>query len=340
MPQRQYTVVIVGATGVVGRTLLRVMEARGFPAGELRLVATSRSAGTRISAYGRDWTVAASGEEALEGADFVFVSAGGDVSRRWCPAAAGAGAIAIDDSSAFRLEAHVPLVIPEINGDDVAAHRGIISQPNCSTTPLVMALAPLQRAVGVRRVVAVTYQSVSGTGGAAVRELEAQQRARVLGEPLPAAAVYPRRIDENVLPVVDAFQEDGFTKEEHKVAAESRKILHAPHLLVSATCARVPLAVGHSVAAHVELGGALEVAEARRLVAAMPGVTLMDEPAAGIFPTALDVAGGDGVLVGRIRRDPAFDHGIAFWAVVDNLRKGAATNMVQIAEAVIARGLR
>ncbi|HEY8489959.1 MAG TPA: aspartate-semialdehyde dehydrogenase [Dehalococcoidia bacterium] len=336
---RTYSVAVVGATGVVGREFLRILEERRFPLGDLRLLATSRSAGKAVRAMGRDLTVEETRPEAFRGMDFVFLSATDEASRRYAPLAVEAGAVVLDDSGAWRMEPDVPLVVPEVNGEDLAGHRGIIATPNCTTTPLVMALWPLHQVNPVRRVVVDTYQSVSGTGGAAVEELTAQTRAAVLDQPVPAPEQYPHRIAFNLLPQVGSFLENAYCKEEMKIVNETRKIMHAPDLAISATTVRVPVYFAHSEAVHVELSRPMEAEEARRLMAAMPGVRVVDDPAARAYPMPLDATGRDEVLVGRVRRDISHPSGLALWISCDNIRKGAALNVVQIMEELIAREL-
>jgi aspartate-semialdehyde dehydrogenase len=282
--------------------------------------------------------VAEAAADAFEGVDVALFSAGADVSRELAPQAVERGAVVIDNSSQWRMEPDVPLVIPEVNGDDAALHEGIVANPNCSTMQLVPLLMALRDAVGLERVVVDTYQSVGGTGTDAVEELEAQIAAHVAGRP-KEASVYPHPIAFNALPEIDVFLDDGYSKEEWKVIHESRKILHLPDLRVSCTAVRVPVFVGHSEAVHVETRRSVTPEEARRLFAAVPGVEVVDEPAEHRYPLATDAAGRDVIQVGRVRRDASLPdgRGLAFWCVSDNLRKGAATNAVQIAELLAAR---
>ena len=332
------TVAVIGASGAVGEVFLRVAAERELPIGELRLLATARSAGRRLSFRGRSYTVQETSEQALDGADLVFCSATSAASRQWGPRVVERGAVMIDDGSAYRMEPTVPVVVPEVNADDLEWHRGIISIPNCTTTPLVMALHALRGVQPLRRVTAATYQAVSGTGAAAVAELQAQLRAYGRGEPLPAPRVYPHQIALNVIPQVDAFGEDGYTAEERKMRDETRKILHLPELPFAATCVRVPTFIGHGSAVHVEFEGAVSVEQARAALRAQAGVELMDDPAHALYPTPLGAEGDDRVFVGRLRADPTVPHGLVLWTVSDNLRKGAATNAIQIAEELIRRG--
>ena len=333
---RPLNIALVGATGAVGRVFLQVMEERSFPVASLRVCASPRSLGKRLSFRGQELPV----EEATPGlfaeCDLAFISVSADISRQLAPQAVEAGCVVIDDSAAFRMEPDVPLVVPEVNAGDVEGHRGILAIPNCSTTQMVMALYPLHQANPVRRVVVDTYQSVSGTGGAAMEELRRQSRQVLEGEPTTPEQ-YPHQIAFNVLPQIDSFLESGYTVEEQKMAQEARKIMHAPEMALSATCVRVPVAVGHSEALHVEFDRPMEVAEARALLKAFPGVTVADDPADHSYPMPVDAAGRDDVFVGRIRRDASHPNGLALWVVSDNLRKGAATNAVQIAEELVRR---
>ena len=336
--KQAYNVAVVGATGLVGRVFLDILEHRDFPLGSLRLLATARSAGKTVRVRGKDMTIEETNDASVEGADFVFISATTEASRYYAPLAARAGAIAIDDSSAWRMEPNVPLVVPEVNADDLGWHEGIVSIPNCSTTPLAMALDALRRISPVRRVVVDTYQSVSGTGTAAVEELKAQSAAALEGREARAEA-YPHPIGFNVLPQIDGFLENGYTKEEWKMVQETRKILHEPDLAISATCVRVPVMVGHSEAVHVEFGRTVEPAEARAALAGAPGIVVQDDGARSEYPLPRNAEGQDPVYVGRIRSDASHPNGLAFWLVSDNLRKGAALNALQIAETMIQRNL-
>ncbi len=335
---KQYNVAVVGATGVVGEAFLSIVAERGFPLKGLKLLATARSAGKRIRFGEGEIVVGETTPQSFAGSDFVFISASGAASREYAPIARDAGAIVIDDSSVWRQDPDVPLVVPEINAEDVDAHKGILAIPNCSTTPLVLCLAPLHKLNRVTRVVADTYQSVSGTGTAAVGELDAQSRAWASGGE-HAASVYPHPIAFNVLPQVDVFMDDGYTKEEWKMMAETRKILHEPGLPLSATCVRVPVFISHSVAAHVEFERPISPDEVRAILRTAPGVVVQDDPASNSYPTPLAAAGKDPAYVGRIRRDSSHPNGIAIWISTDNIRKGAALNAIQIAETMIERGL-
>ena len=332
------TVAVVGATGVVGRTMVRVLGERGFPVGELRLMASGRSAGRTVEVGGRTIEIQEAVGEAFEGVDIALFSAGGDISKELAPQAAARGATVIDNSSAWRMDPNVPLVVSQVNPGDLEWHEGIIANPNCSTMQLAPVLMALRDSVGIDRVVVDTYQSVSGTGADAIAELEGQIRAHVAGE-AKHASVYPHPIAFNALPEIDVFLDNGYTKEEWKVVTESRKILHLPELRISCTAVRVPVFVSHSEAVHVETTEPITPETARRLFAAVDGVVVQDDPGSHAYPLAMDAAGKDEVFVGRVRQDPSVDggRGIAFWVVSDNLRKGAATNAVEIAEALVAR---
>jgi aspartate-semialdehyde dehydrogenase len=331
------TVTVVGATGVVGRTMIQVLSERHFPVGDLRLLASGRSAGSTVSADGRTLTVGEATPEAFEGVDIALFSAGSDISRQLAPEAAARGATVIDNSNAWRMEPNVPLIVSQVNPEDGEWHEGIIANPNCSTMQLVPVLMALRDTVGLERVIVDTYQSVSGTGAEALAEMESQIRAHVAGE-AKVASVYPHPIAFNVLPEIDAFLDNGYSREEWKVVTESRKILHLPDLRVSCTAVRVPVFVSHSEAVHVETSKPISPAEARRAFAAVPGVVVMDDPAAHVYPIATQAAGKDEIYVGRVRTDPSVERGLVLWVVSDNLRKGAATNAVEIAEVLLERG--
>ena len=335
-----YRVAVVGATGAVGSTILEVLAERGFPAREVVPFTSERSAGTRLSFAGDQIECRPLSAESIEGIDIVLSSAGGAVSAEWAPRLVEAGAVVVDNTSFWRMHEEVPLVIPEVNPDDAAGHRGIVANPNCTTMQTVVALAPIWREAGIERLVASTYQSVSGTGRNAVEELTAQSKALLAGKEA-RAGVYPHPIAFNVLPQVESFKDgDDYTTEERKVMAETRKLLGAGEgLRISATCARVPVITGHSVSANVQTRDALTPEDCRELLAAAPGVVVVDDPAQGIYPLPTAAAGRDDVLVGRIRRDPSQENALNLWIVGDNLRKGAATNAVQVAELLHERGL-
>jgi aspartate-semialdehyde dehydrogenase len=333
------SVAVVGATGAVGRTMIQVLLEKQLPYTELRLLASPRSAGTTVSVAGRDHTVELATPEAFEGVDIALFSAGGGTSTELAPEAAKRGAAVIDNSSAWRMDPDVPLVVSQVNPDDLDWHEGIIANPNCSTMQLVPPLMALRDAVGLERVVVDTYQAVAGTGHKAIVELEEQVKAHAEGRE-KVARVYPHVIGFNALPHIDVFLDNGYTKEEWKLVTESRKILHLPDLRVSSTAVRVPVFVGHSEAVHVETRGSITPSQARELFAGVKGVVVQDDPANSVYPLAMDAAGSDLVYVGRVRQDPSIDgnRGLAFWVVSDNLRKGAASNAVEIAEILVERG--
>jgi aspartate-semialdehyde dehydrogenase len=333
------TVAVVGATGVVGQTMVKVLTERGFPFGELRLLASGRSAGRMVSVAGRTMEVVEATPEAFAGVDIALFSAGGDVSRQLAPRAAARGATVIDNSSAWRMDPNVPLVVSQVNPDDLAGHEGIIANPNCSTMQLAPVLMALRDAVGLERVIVDTYQSVSGTGARAMAELEGQIRAHAAGEP-KTTSVYPHPIAFNAIPEIDVFLDNGYTKEEWKVVAENRKILHLPDLRLSCTAVRIPVFISHSEAIHVETGVPITPDAARALFAAVKGVVVQDDPGQHLYPLASHAAGRDEIFVGRIRQDPSIPdgRGLALWVVSDNVRKGAATNAVEIAEVLVERG--
>ena len=330
-------VAVVGATGAVGSTMIRVLEERGFPVTELRPLASARSAGKIIDYLGKPFEVQELTENSFEGIQIALFSAGGQRARDFAPAAVEAGAVVIDNSSAFRMDPNVPLVVPEVNEADIAGNDGIIANPNCVAAPLVVALKPIADAVGIERIIVSSYQAVSGTGQAAIEELRTQTAGNLAGNE-PEPEVYPHPIAFNVLPHIDVFEESGYTGEEVKVGNETRKMLHLPELAVSATCVRVPVMYAHSQAVHIETTEHLDAAKAREILMLAPGAIVVDEPGANAYPMPRDAAGRDEVFIGRIRNDASHPNGLALWIVSDNLRKGAATNAVQIAESVVMNG--
>jgi len=336
-PDRRLHVAVVGATGMVGQEMLRVLAQRKFPVGKLKPLASERSAGTEVAWNGGTVPVEVLDERSFAGVDVALFSAGAGASRALAPAAVAAGALVIDNSSAWRMADGVPLVVPEVNGDDIRSAEGIVANPNCCAIPLTVVLEPLRRAAGLERVVVSTYQSASGAGKALVDELQEQTRAIAAGRE-PEAREYPHPLAMNVVPGGWTMEDGGYNEEEVKIVAETRKILHAPDLPVVATCVRVPVPVGHGESVFVETGRELGVAEAREILGAAPGVVVQDDPAGQGYPTPMAVAGTDGVYVGRIRRDPSTRHGLVLWIVSDNLRKGAALNAVQIAERALELG--
>jgi aspartate-semialdehyde dehydrogenase len=338
MTFRPLTVAVVGATGVVGRTMIQVLAEREFPVGELRLLASGRSAGRTVPLDGRTYEIAEATPDAFEGVDIALFSAGAGVSRELAPQAANRSATVIDNSSAWRMEPDIPLVVSQVNPDDLEIHEGIVANPNCSTMQLVPVLMALRDAVGIERVVVDTYQSVSGTGADAIAELEGQIRAYAGGQST-SVEVYPHQIAFNALPEIDVFLDNGYTKEEWKVVSESRKILHLPELRLSCTAVRIPVFTAHSEAVHVETSAPISPDRARELFAHVPGVIVQDDPSSHVYPLAIEAAGRDEIFVGRVRQDPSIPdgRGLALWVVSDNLRKGAATNAVEIAEVLVAR---
>ena len=332
------TVAVVGATGAVGEVVLSLLAERRFPVGELRALASGRSAGAKVRFAGREVEVQEARPEAFDGVDFAFFAATGALSKELAPEVARRGGVAIDKSSTWRLDPNVPLVVPEINPDALDKQRGIVACPNCTTIGFVMALEPIRRAAGLRSVVVTTLQAVSGTGKPGVEELERQLEETAHGKP-PTTSTYPAPIAHNVLPLCESFREDGYSTEEVKLLFETRKILGIDDSVqVAMTCVRVPVPVGHSASMLIETERPISPEEARRALAAFPGVVVVDDPARNVFPTPRDVAGRDEVLVGRIRKDLGSEK-LWLWQVSDNLRKGAATNAIQIAEEMIRRGL-
>ena len=328
-------VAIAGATGLVGRQFISILEERDFPVDSVRLLASERSEGKRMRVMGQEVIVEKMTEESFADVDIVLFSAGSGVSRRFSPIAAQQGAVVVDNSKAFRMDDDVPLVVPEVNGDDAFRHNGIIANPNCSTIQLVVALDPIHRVNPIRRVIVDTYQSVSGAGGAGVQELEEQTRASVSGSE-PKANKMPHPIAFNVIPEIDVLLDNGYFNEEWKMVQETRKIMHAPDMAISATAVRVPVYVGHSEAVHIELADPMEPDEVREVLGRAPGVQVIDSPATSGYPLPASAAGTDDVYVGRIRKDASHPNGIALWVVADNVRKGAALNAVQIAETLVA----
>ncbi len=331
-----YDVAVVGATGAVGRTMLSILEERKFPVGRLLPLASARSAGKQVTFNGQKITVEELKADSFEGLDFALFSAGGSVSREFCPIAAQAGCVVIDNSSAFRMEKDIPLVVPEINPHAIGDNPGIIANPNCSTIQMVVALKPIHDRYTIKRVVVSTYQSVSGTGQDAIDELKAQTN-QVLNDKPATRGVYPHQIAFNCLPHIDAFLDTGYTKEEMKMVNETRKILEDDAIQVSPTTVRVPVFYAHSEAVNVETEQAIDLKELRKILGSAPGVRLVDAPGKGEYPLATDAAGRDEVMVGRIRADLDNPNAVNLWIVADNLRKGAALNAIQIAEVLIRR---
>ena len=346
MPQNP-VVAVAGATGAVGQEFLRVLHDVDFPAAEVRALASARSAGKKVAFGGcgsvpaGDLEVQEMTPEAFEGVDIALFSAGAGVSRQFRDAVTAAGAVMIDNSSAFRMDDNVPLVVPEVNPRDIEWHSGVIANPNCSTIQMVAALQPLHELAPITRVVVSTYQAASGGGAKAMAELYDQTRDFLGGTPDDELSVeaFQHRIAFNCIPHIDVFLDDGSTKEEWKMVVETKKIMHAPDLAVAATCVRVPVLRCHGESINVEFADEVTVNEARAALKAAPGLHLMDDPAENVYPMPAHLAGTDGTFVGRVRRDPSVPHGLAFWCVADQIRKGAALNAVQIAELLVPPAL-
>jgi aspartate-semialdehyde dehydrogenase len=328
---KNYQIAIVGATGAVGAELLKVLERRNFPVNEIRAIGSDRSAGKHIPWRDTHLTVETLSERSFDGIDIAFFSAGSEISRSHARQAKDAGAIVIDNSPAFRMDADVPLVIPEINGGDIRAHKGLIANPNCTAAIALMALYPLHRVFKAKRAIGASYQAVSGTGARAIVELREQVAATATGKEI-TSEVYPHQIAFNVLPHIGSFGQSGYTSEEDKLESEGRKIMHAPDFKASITCVRVPVYRAHSVALSVEFEEPVSLDRAREVLAKAPGLELVDEPALNRYPMPLAAAGRDNCQVGRVRLDRALDNGLSFWVSGDQLLKGAALNAVQIAE--------
>jgi aspartate-semialdehyde dehydrogenase len=332
---RKYRVAIVGATGLVGQEFIKVLEQRNFPMDSIHLLASDRSAGKKLFVSHREIVVKETVPESFKEIDIALFSAGAETSRYFSPMAAQSGAVVIDNSSAFRMDPRVPLVVPEVNPEDIKWHKGIIANPNCSTIQMVVALYPLHRVNPIKRIIAATYQAVSGTGSAAVEELT-EQAKQVLEGQTTVPHVYPHQIAFNLLPEIDVFLDNDYTKEEWKMVEETRKIMH-DDIAISATCVRVPVFIGHSEAFHIEFSQPMSPDKARRILAEAPGVKVLDDPSVSLYPQPWSAAGTDEVFVGRIHRDASHPCGLVMWVVADNMRKGAALNAVQIAEEMIKR---
>ena len=329
-----YTVAIAGATGAVGREMVRVLEEREFPVEELRLFASKRSIGETIEYKGREIPVSLLSEEGFKGVDIALFSAGGEISKRFAPRAVEAGAVVVDNSAAFRMDPAVPLVVPEVNPHALKNHRGLIANPNCSTIQMVVALKPLHDRARIKRIVVTTFQSVSGKGKDAMDELFEQTRALLNFQDIKPE-VFPCQIAFNCIPHIDDFLDNGYTKEEMKMVNETRKILEDENIQITATTVRVPVYIGHAESVNIELEKRLTPNEARAILATSPGIIIYDDPKRLVYPVPIDAVGKDEVYVGRIREDFSVPAGLNLWIVADNLRKGAATNAVQIAELLI-----
>jgi len=334
---KAYNVAIVGATGMVGQEFIKVLEERNFPMASVRLYASDRSAGKKLYVGHQEIVVKETAPESFQHVDIALFSAGTEISRYFSPIAAKSGALVIDNSAAFRMEPKVPLVVPEVNPQDIRRHEGIIANPNCSTIQMVVALYPLHKVNPIKRIVVSTYQAVSGTGSAAMEELTTQAKLVLEGQNV-VPHVYPHQIAFNLLPEIDVFLDSGYTREEWKLVEETRKIMHAEDMAISATCVRVPVFIGHSEAVNVEFTEPMSPEEAKRILARAPGVKVLDDPSVSLYPQPWLAAGSDDVFVGRIREDSSQPKSLVMWVVADNLRKGAALNAVQIAEEAAQRG--
>ena len=334
---KSYNLAIVGATGMVGQEFIKVLQQRNFPTASISLYASDRSAGKRLYVGHQEIEVKETSPESFQNIDIALFSAGAEISRYFSPISAKSGTLVVDNSAAFRMEPKVPLVVPEINPEDIKWHEGIIANPNCSTIQMVVALYPLHKVNPIKRIVVSTYQAVSGTGAAAMEELTTQAKLVLEGQNV-VPHVYPHQIGFNLLPEIDVFLDNGYTKEEWKMVEETRKIMHAPDIAISATCVRVPVFIGHSEAVSVEFTDPMSPEEARQILAKAPGVKVLDDPSVSLYPMPWLAAGSDDVYVGRIRADASQPKGLVMWVVADNLRKGAALNAVQIAEEAAQRG--
>jgi aspartate-semialdehyde dehydrogenase len=335
---KEYRVAVAGATGAVGRAMRSILAERGFPVKELVALATEKSTGTLLDYCGEQVICQELTADSFKGIDLALFSAGGGTSLKFAPIARDAGCVVVDNSSAWRMDPAVPLVVPEVNPHDVEWHKGIIANPNCSTIQMVVVMKPLHDEASITRVVVSTYQAVSGTGAKAVKEL-IDQTGQILAGEAPSISVYPHQIAFNCLPHIDVFLGDGSTKEEQKMVDETKKIMGDPSIAVTATCVRVPVQNGHSEAVNLQFARPLSVERARELLAAAPGVQVLDDPANRTYPMPIVASGKDATYVGRIRLDPTVDNALNMWIVADNLRKGAALNAVQIAELLIERDL-
>ncbi|MDI6799745.1 MAG: aspartate-semialdehyde dehydrogenase [Actinomycetota bacterium] len=336
---KEYSVAVAGATGAVGQEMIRILEERNFPVGEIKLLASAKSAGKRVTFKRMAAQVEELKEDSFVGVDIALFSMGAELSRVHAPIAAKAGAVVIDNSSAFRMDREVPLVVPEVNPGDLDGHKGIIANPNCSTIQMLVALKPLYDRSRIKRIVVSTYQAVSGTGKEAIEELLDQSKRAILGEKNLQARIYPHRIAFNLLPQIDDFLESGYTKEEMKIINETRRIMGDDDIKITATCVRVPVLISHSESVNIETEEKIDAHEARSILRVAPGVEVVDDPGELAYPMPAMAAGKDATFVGRIREDESVENGLNLWIVSDNLRKGAALNAVQIAEAMMERGL-
>ena len=331
---RTYTVAVVGATGAVGVEMLKTLETLNFPVKDIKLLASARSTGKKLTFNGFVTAVEELTENSFEGVDIALFSAGGSISKKFAPIAAKAGCVVVDNSSAFRMDPEVPLIVPEINAEDIKNQKGIIANPNCTTAITLMALYPFHKTFGLKRIFASSYQAVSGTGAKAILELEEQVKQIVEHKPVQPQ-VYPHQIAFNVLPHIDSWLDNGYTREEMKMENEGRKIMHLPQFRASVTCVRVPVYRAHSIAVSAEFERPVSIEAARQAIIDAPGIDLVDEPEKNLYPLPLAVAGKYNCQVGRIRKDCAMDNGLCFWVAGDQLLKGAALNAVQIAQELI-----
>ncbi|MDR1165850.1 MAG: aspartate-semialdehyde dehydrogenase [Deltaproteobacteria bacterium] len=331
---REYNVGVLGASGAVGREMLKSLQDRGFPVKTIKALASSRSAGSTVEFEGKEIKVEETKPDSFKGLDIALFSAGAGASAQYAPLAAQAGCVVVDNSSNWRQDPRVPLIVPEVNAGALKKHKGIIANPNCSTIQMLVALKPIYDAVGVKRIIVATYQSVSGTGQKGVEELAEQTRKLFNGQEYPPK-VYPHRIAFNCLPHIDVFLDNGYTKEEMKMVNETLKIFDDPNIKVSATCVRVPVFYAHSEAIWIETGRPIKPEAAREILSRAPGVLVQDDPQANFYPLASEATGREEVFVGRIRADLSLENGLSMWVVSDNLKKGAATNAVEIAELLI-----
>lgn len=340
MKKEKYNIAVVGATGAVGNEIIEVLQEHQFPVGELRLLASERSAGEKLKFKDQNITVQVLDDNSFKGIDIALFSAGGSVSERFAPIAWKSGAVVVDNTSAFRMAPDVPLVVPEVNPEDIAQYtkKGIIANPNCSTIQMMVALKPILDAVGIKRIVVSTYQATSGAGKRAMDEL-AKQSVDLFNSREIEKNKFPHQIAFNCLPHIDVFLENGYTKEEMKMVNETKKIMHDDSISVTSTCVRVPVFGGHSESVNIETKSKLSAVDARKLLENAPGVTVIDNPAKNEYPLAIHCVGKDDVFVGRIREDESIPNGLNLWIVSDNIRKGAATNAVQIAKVLIEKYL-
>jgi aspartate-semialdehyde dehydrogenase len=338
MAKKKYNVAVLGATGMVGKEMMKVLEERKFPVNKFIPLASTRTAGTKVTFKGKKYTVEVAKPESFEGVDIGLFSAGAKISEMLAPEAVKRGTVVIDNTSFYRMDPNVPLVVPEVNAYDLKWHKGIIANPNCSTAQLLMAIKPIHDVAKIKRIVVSTYQSTSGWGKEAVEELFTQTKAVLAGKKVQVK-ILPKQIAFNVIPQIDSFTSNGYTKEEMKMVNETKKIMGDPSIQVTATTVRVPVVIGHSESVNIETERKISAKQVREILAKFPTVKVMDDPEKGIYPTPVDCVGKDETFVGRIREDISIPNGIEMWIVSDNLRRGAATNAVIIAEKMIEEGL-